>query len=105
MSKIDNFGKNLREARLNKEWNQIDLANFLGLSQGIISQYENGKRIITPFIARKITVALDISYDSLIGIDIMEDNRMRIKRKIETLTIENLNRLEDYVNLLIKSER
>lgn len=39
-------GKVIREARLNEEWTQQDLANQLGVTQSIVSQWETGK--ITP---------------------------------------------------------
>lgn len=60
----------LKEARCRKDMTQKELAEFLGISQPILSQYETGKRVPNLVISRRIAAALDISLDLLrFGID------------------------------------
>ena len=39
---IVNFGKKIKEGRKKRGWTQPDLAQILGYSSGLISQWENG---------------------------------------------------------------
>lgn len=65
----NSFSENLKELRLEKGIGQIELAEKIGVSKGIISLWENGKR--EPTLSSLIALAkfFDISLDSLVGID------------------------------------
>lgn len=101
---MTNFAEKLREARQNKGWNQLDLANAVGLSQGAISQFEKGLRIPTPANIEKFSKALAVSKDFLIGEEEMTSERVRLMRSIQSLSKDNLKRVEDFVNLVKKAE-
>lgn len=101
---MKNFAEKLREARLNKGWNQEDLAKAMGLSQGAISQFEKGLRIPTPANIEKISQMLEVSRDNLIGEEEMTNERVRLMRSIQSLSKNSLKMVEDYVNLVKKAE-
>lgn len=65
----NSFSENLKELRLEKGIGQIELAEKIGVSKGIISLWENGKR--EPTLSSLIALAkfFDISLDSLVGIE------------------------------------
>jgi transcriptional regulator with XRE-family HTH domain len=65
----NSFSENLKELRLEKGIGQVELAEKIGVSKGIISLWENGKR--EPTLSSLIALAkfFDISLDSLVGIE------------------------------------
>ena len=65
----NSFSENLKELRLEKGIGQIERAEKIGVSKGIISLWENGKR--EPTLSSLIALAkfFDISLDSLVGIE------------------------------------
>ena len=65
----NSFAENLKELRLEKGVGQVELAEKIGVSKGIISLWENGKR--EPTLSSLIALAkyFDISIDTLVGID------------------------------------
>ncbi len=58
-------GEKLRTARFMKGWNQAELAKAAGLTQGMISQAENG-RPVHPANAEKIWTALELEPKELV---------------------------------------
>lgn len=67
---MDNaFGKNLKELRILKGIGQIQLANDLGVSNGIISMWETGQR--EPTMSSLIIIAkyFGVSIDFLVGLE------------------------------------
>lgn len=101
---MTNFAEKLREARQVKGWNQLDLAEAVGLTQGAISQFEKGLRIPTPANIEKFSHALGVSKDYLIGEEEMTSERVRLMRNIQSLSKDSLKKVEDYVNLIKKAE-
>ena len=65
----NSFQENLKELRLEKGVGQVELAEKIGVSKGIISLWENGKR--EPTLSSLIALAkyFDVSLDSLVGMD------------------------------------
>lgn len=61
------FGTNLKELRLEKGLGQVQLAEKLGVSKGVISLWENGKRDPTLHYLIIIADFFEISIDSLVG--------------------------------------
>ena len=63
------FGERLRELRIEKNIGQVELANKLNLSKGIISLWENNLR--EPKLSNLIMLAkfFDVSIDFLAGIE------------------------------------
>ena len=63
------FKDNLKYLRQEKGIGQVELANKLGVSKGVISMWENGLR--EPNMSSLITIAkfFNISIDFLVGIE------------------------------------
>lgn len=60
------FGKKLREARLNKKLSQGDVAKILGVHRTYISGLERGRRNPSLLTVQKIANALNISVKNLL---------------------------------------
>ena len=62
------FGERLKELRTSKNIGQIELANKIGVSKGVISLWENGLR--EPKLSNLILLAkfFDVSIDYFAGI-------------------------------------
>lgn len=57
----------LKDLREQKGLSQAELANMVGVSQGVISQYERGDRKPTNKIHSKLSKALGVSMDYLMN--------------------------------------
>ena len=64
------FGTILKELRLEKQMGQVELANALGVSKGVISLWENSLR--EPGLSSLIAIArfFDVSIDYLAGLSL-----------------------------------
>lgn len=69
MEKICDFGKNLRTLRESAGIGQVKLAADLGVSKGIISLWENGKREPTLSSLFALAQYFDVSIDYLVGLE------------------------------------
>ncbi len=76
----------LKELRLEKKMSQLELANFLNLSQQTISGYEKETRVIDTEKAKLIADFFNASIDYLLG-------RSDIKNPEELLTIDKKSAL------------
>lgn len=65
----DNFNENLKEARLKSGISQKDLAENIGVAKSTYSLYESGKREPNLDTIKKIASSLNVSADTLLGID------------------------------------
>ena len=65
----DNFNENLKEARLKSGISQKDLAEKIGVAKSTYSLYESGKREPNVDTIKKIASSLNVSADTLLGID------------------------------------
>ena len=63
----NNFAHNLKELRLERGIGQVELAKSIGVSKGIISLWENGKREPTLHYVMIIAEYFEISIDELVG--------------------------------------
>lgn len=66
---MNSFLQNLKLLRLEKNLGQVELAQKLGVSKGIISLWENGQREPTMQYIIKIALFFDVSADYLLGIE------------------------------------
>ena len=55
----------LKQLRVNKGLSQVELGSKVGLKQATISQYENGSRKPPLSMAKKLSVALDVTLDDI----------------------------------------
>jgi len=65
----DNFNDNLREARLKSGLSQKELSENIGVAKSTYSLYESGKREPNVDTIKKIASILNISADTLLGLD------------------------------------
>lgn len=65
----DNFNENLKEDRLKSGISQKDLAENIGVAKSTYSLYESGKREPNVDTIKKIASSLNVSADTLLGID------------------------------------
>ncbi len=65
----NSFAENLKEMRLEKGVGQVELAEKIGVSKGIISLWENGKR--EPTLSSLVALAkfFEVSIDTLVGLN------------------------------------
>lgn len=63
------FGNRLRQLRKEKNLTQQQLAELIGVKNGVISFYELGDRIPSPAVLRKLALALHVTTDYLLGIE------------------------------------
>lgn len=63
------FAHNLKELRIERGIGQVELAGSIGVSKGIISLWENGKREPTLHYIILLASFFDISIDALVGFE------------------------------------
>lgn len=59
----------LKEIRLNKGLKQSDIGELLGVTQTAVARYEAGKRKLDQDQIVKLSLALDVTPDELLGFD------------------------------------
>ena len=70
------LGKRIEAARKEKNMTSSKLAGLVGVTQGQISNYENGRQVPSAFILTSIADSLGVSLDYLLG---RESRNMAIK--------------------------
>lgn len=101
---------NIKELRISKGLKQSDLANLLHVVQTTISNWENDRTEPDFDSLRQMAELFDVSADYLLGqSDVKKKEKPvvkddRLNRKLELLNDENLQRMEDYVDLLLKTQ-
>ena len=63
------FGERLRQARLEREMTQQELAEVSGIAYNSIKKYEQGRHEPGLFCATCLAIALGVSLDWLAGIE------------------------------------
>jgi transcriptional regulator with XRE-family HTH domain len=61
-------GKRIREWRLTRKLQQAQVARVAGITQGALSNYENGKRDVPLSTLLGVTAALNVSIGDLLGV-------------------------------------
>ena len=101
---------NIKELRISKGLKQSDLANLLHVAQTTISNWENDRTEPDFDSLRQMAELFDVSADYLLGqSDVKKKEKPvvkvdRLNRKLELPNDENLQRMEDYVDLLLKTQ-
>ena len=96
------LGKILQHLRTNQGYTQIQIANYLGISQPLYSQLEKGNRTIQPTHAEKLSILYNTNKEFLLG----ETNKPRrnhtvkkpSKIPIKHLAGLNLNEIQELIN-------
>jgi len=60
------LGKRIRRLRQKKGWTQIEMAAYLGINRGHLSDLEKGKREIGILMLQVIAKGLDTTMDELV---------------------------------------
>ena len=102
---MSEFGERLRRARIDKDMNQEELADAVGLTQASISQFEKGLRMPTPANMRKFAQILDINEEDLAGPNQGEFEKTLLMRNIRDLSPDSLNKINDYVEMVKRDEQ
>ena len=62
------FKDNLKELRIEKKLGQVELANAIGVSKGVISLWENGLREPNMYSLILLAKYFGVSIDELVGL-------------------------------------
>ena len=95
----------IKEFRQQAGLKQKDLADMLSVKQGTVSGWETGYREPDLESLKRMADIFNCSIDELLGQKekpVVKDDRLN--RKLELLNDENLQRMEDYVDLLLKTQ-
>ena len=60
------LGKRIRALRRKKGWTQVEMAAYLGINRGHLSDLEAGKREIGPLMLQIVAKGLDTTMDKLL---------------------------------------
>lgn len=92
------FGKRLKELRLQKNLTQKQLGDMIGVKNSIISFYENGDRMPSPEVIRMLAYYLHVTSDYLMGIEkapavdvsgLTEKDVLLVRSLVDTLREKN----------------
>lgn len=100
------LGTRLNKALVNKDISQEEFCKKIGVSEGALSNYRNGKRLPDTYVLAKIANELKTSIDYLLGITNLESSNddYRIIHQLTGLSDESITLLKSY-NDLIKNEK
>jgi len=74
-----NIGQKIKQARIKLEINQAQLAKKAGISKSFLSEIEGGKKDnMTINVLRKITKALNVSYEYLLDDGLIYQERKKM---------------------------
>lgn len=96
---------NIKKARLAANLNQSELARLLSVGRTTVSNWETGYSQPDLDSVRAMTEIFNCSIDELLGNKekpVVKDDEL--SRKLARLSDENLQRMEDYVDLLLKTQ-
>ncbi|WP_251393100.1 helix-turn-helix domain-containing protein [Mediterraneibacter agrestimuris] len=99
----ENFKENLKEARIKSGLSQKEVSENIGVAKSTYSLYESGNREPNVNTIKKIADVLNVSADTLLGID--EDPTTLAAHFDGTeYTEEQLNRIKEFAKF-IKQEK
>ena len=105
---LSGIGKQIREARLQKSWNQDQLAEKTNLSLAYIGMIERGEKIpkLETFI--RIINTLEISADVVLQDVLVNGYQVRMSRyleKMDQLSKEKRDDILEIVDALLKKDK
>lgn len=105
---LSGIGKQIREARLQKSWNQDQLAEKTNLSLAYIGMMERGEKIpkLETFI--RIINTLEISADVVLQDVLVNGYQVRMSRyleKMDQLSKEKRDDILEIVDVLLKKDK
>ncbi len=100
-----NFGERLKKIRKNKGFTQEELAEKVGISRSNIANYENNKNMPSVDILVKLSNALDVFIDYIIGYTSIENPKKELEEYLSSLdltkeeyekTVDNIKRTQQF---------
>ncbi len=96
------IGERIKQIRIGKGLKSYELANKIGVSPSMLSQWENGKEPSSILTLKKIADALGVSVNDLIGIsDFYLDFEIRseiIDELFENIAVNDLENVAEFLN-------
>ena len=95
------FGKTLKNLRLQAGMTQKQLADKMGLTKAVISYYELQERYPSPDVLIKLSSIFHVSTDYLLGLEhtitvdltgLSEDNIILVKQLVDALRKNNIDK-------------
>ena len=71
------IGARLKELRESRHFNQLKLAEALGINQSLLSRYERGELRLHGALLARAATALKVSADQLLGLQEIKGNGLR----------------------------
>ena len=105
---LSGIGKQIREARLQKSWNQDQLAEKTNLSLAYIGMIERGEKIPKLETFRRIINTLEISADVVLQDVLVNGYQVRMSRyleKMDQLSKEKRDDILEIVDVLLKKDK
>ena len=96
----DKFNENLKEARIKKNMSQKDVADIIGVAKSTYSLYESGNREPNVQTIKKISDALNVSADELLGLN-DQPATIAAHKDGDNFTPDELAKIEEYKKLLL----
>lgn len=95
------IGERVKEARMNKNLTQEELGNMIGVSKVSICGYETGNRTPTMAMFLRLSDALDVTVDYLLGREVKAicDDNEDYTIMISKIDLEIIKELKQYSNL------
>lgn len=105
---LSGIGKQIREARLQKSWNQDQLAEKTNLSLAYIGMIERGEKIPKLEMFIRIINTLEISADVVLQDVLVNGYQVRMSRyleKMDQLSKEKRDDILEIVDVLLKKDK
>lgn len=99
----ENFNENLKEARIRSGLSQKEVSENIGVAKSTYSLYESGNREPNVNTIKKIADTLNVSADTLLGIE-DEPNTVAAHFDGSEFTEEQLNRIRQFAEFIKQDE-
>lgn len=97
------IAKNLKKIRKSKKITQKKLGELIGKSERTIQNYESGTIIFNTDMISKLTTALDISWNDLVGTENNSNNIIDLRSSV--MNKYSLESFGDIINVLFKIQQ
>jgi transcriptional regulator with XRE-family HTH domain len=100
------FAQRIKQLRADKNINQIQLAQEMGVSQGTVGKWETERRLPDADMLRKLGNYFDVSTDYLLGRE--NDDLVLLSRDLKNIPDEDrrllINNFQSTIHIYLKSK-
>lgn len=89
---MNNLGETIKQLRIEKTLTQPQLAKAIGVSNGIISTWENNLNEPKATYIKRLAIFFDVTTDYLLGLE--DESGARVTSKYSIGTIHNNGKIE-----------